>query len=159
MSQRRRYALLVVVGGISVLLLFVFLLRPFLLGSEDLWICKDNKWITHGTPSYPKPGDFCGIKKPIPKTKDACLLAGGVWKKLGPDPFETCNIKASDRGTICTDNSECSGWCQSTLTRDQLREGMKGKIRKGRGQCSLWIVELGCFGMVEKGIIKTICIN
>ncbi len=128
-------------------------------GNEDLWVCQNNMWIAHGKPSYAKPEDPCGIKKAIPKTKEECLKNGGVWKKLGPDPFETCNIKALDRGAICTDNSECEGWCQADITRDQLREGMKGKTRKGKGRCSVWRIELGCFGMLKKGVVSVICID
>jgi len=130
-----------------------------LRGQEDLWICQNNKWIMHGKPSYPKPADPCGKKYPLPKTKDECIQKGGIWKKLGPDPVETCNIKAADRGSICTDNSECEGWCQANMTREQLREGMRGKTRKGKGMCSVWRVELGCFGNLKEGKISVICID
>lgn len=125
-----------------------------------MWTCENNKWIAQGKPTYQKPEDPCGKKGALPKAKDECISIGGIWKKMGPDPFETCNVKALDRGTICTDNSECEGWCQAGLTHDQLSQGMKGKLYlKGRGQCSVWRVELGCFGMLEKGTIKVICID
>ncbi|MFH0773664.1 MAG: hypothetical protein V1922_05130 [bacterium] len=148
------------VGVLMALVFFVFTLRFIFGGNEDSWICQNNKWIKHGNPSYAKPTDPCGKKQPIPKTKEECIKFEGVWKKQGPEPVETCNIKAADRGSICTDNSECEGWCQANITRDQVREGMMGKLNiKGRGQCSVWRVELGCFGMLEKGKIKVLCID
>jgi len=148
------------VGGLIALFFLIFTLRFILGGNEDSWICQNNKWVAHGKPSYAKPDDPCGKKYPIPKTKEECLQKGGVWKKLGPDPWETCNIKATDRGAVCTDNSECEGWCQANITRDQVREGMMGKLNiKGRGTCSVWRVELGCFGMLKEGKISVICID
>jgi hypothetical protein len=149
-----------VFGSLIALFLLIFLLRFTLGGDEDLWICDHNKWVSHGKPSYHKPQDPCGKKAPLPKTKGECIKSGGVWKKLGPDPFETCNIKAMDRGNICTDNDECEGWCQANISIDQVRQGMRGKLNsRGRGQCSVWRVELGCFGMVEEREIKVICID
>lgn len=146
---------LIIVAGIFLLIVGFILLR----GDEDLWICQNNQWIKHGNPSYPKPENPCGKKKSLPKNKEECLQIGGVWKKLGPDPVESCNIKAEDRGSICTDNSECEGWCQSDLSREQLQEGMRGKTLKGKGRCSVWRVELGCFGMLKQGTISVICID
>ena len=151
---------LLCIGGLIALFLLIFTLRFILGGNEDSWMCQNNKWVAHGHPSYAKPNDPCGKKYPIPKTKEECLRKGGVWKKMGPDPFETCNIKATDRGTVCTDNSECEGWCQANITRDQLRTVMMGKLNiKGRGTCSVWRVELGCFGMMKQGKVSTICID
>lgn len=147
-------------GGFVVLLVLLLTIRFLFGGNEDLWICQDHVWVAHGHPSYPRPADPCGKKEPLPKTKDACLQVGGVWKKQGPEPFETCNRKAADRGTICTDNSECEGWCQAEITKEQVREGMTGKLDiTGRGRCSVWRVELGCFGMVQQGKVLVICID
>jgi len=148
------------IGVFITLAVLLFVIRFIFGGGMDSWICVDNKWIKRGYPNYPKPDDPCGKKIPLPTTKDECLQTGGVWKKQGPEPFETCNIKAADRGTICTDNNECEGWCQADITKDQLRQGMTGKLNlRGRGQCSVRRVELGCFGMLEKGTIKVICID
>jgi hypothetical protein len=146
-------------GVVITLVLFILILYSILGRNEGLWVCKNHQWIKYGNPSYSKPNDPCGKKERLPATKEECLKKGGIWKKLGPDPFETCNIKATDRGTICTDNSECEGLCQANITRGQLREGMKGKIYKGKGSCSVWRVELGCMGVVEEGKIKVLCID
>lgn len=130
-------------------------------GPEDSWICRNGVWVEHGHPSYPKPESPCGKKIKLPKTKEDCLMKGGVWKKLGPDPFETCNIKATDRGNICHDSSECQGMCQVDLTRDELSQGMRGKLftDKKRGACSVWVVELGCRGIMKDGKASVICID
>lgn len=147
-------------GG-ALVLTIIFFCRFILGGLEDSWICDNGQWIKHGKPSYPKPENPCGKKITLPKIKEDCLKMGGLWKKKGIEPFETCNVKATDRGNICHDNSECQGWCQVDLTREELSRGMWGKLLldKKRGQCSLWVVELGCFGMMKKGRTQVICID
>jgi len=146
---------------ILIILGIIFFLRFVVGGPEDSWICDKGQWITHGKPSYPKPENPCGKKVSLPRKKDDCLTMGGVWKKQGPEPFETCNIKATDRGNICHDNSECQGMCQVDLTREELSEGMQGKTlsNKKYGQCSVWVVELGCFGTMGSGKVQVICID
>lgn len=150
-------------GLIILLVLFcgLLFLRFAFGGPEDSWICDKGIWIEHGHPSYPKPEDPCGKKIKLPKNKDDCLKANGVWKKLGPDPFETCNIKSTDRGNICHDSSECQGMCQVDLTKDELSQGMSGKLflNKKNGQCSAWIVELGCRGIMKEGKAQVICMD
>lgn len=129
-------------------------------GSEDNWICKSGQWVKHGNPSNPKPTTICGKKIPLPKTKDECLKIGGVWKKMGPDPFETCNKKTIDVGRECDDASQCEGTCLAKLTKEELRSGMKGKIFiKKKGGCSPWVVTLGCQGIVKNGITSILCID
>jgi len=106
--------------------------------------------------------DF-GDKKttPLPNTKEECLAFGGVWEKQGPDPFETCDKKTTDRGNLCRDSSECQGTCQVDLTKEELSLGMKGKlnIKKDYGQCSVWMVELGCRGIMKQGKVQVICLD
>jgi hypothetical protein len=139
----------------------IFFLRFVVGGPEDSWICDNGQWVTHGKPAYSKPEGPCGQKISLPKTEADCLKISGVWKKQGPEPFETCNVKAKDRGNICHDNSECQGMCQVDLTKEELSQGMKGKIStdKKYGQCSVWVVELGCFGMMKQGKAQVICID
>jgi len=129
--------------------------------NEDTWVCKNTTWVKNGNPSYPKPIITCGEQTPLPKNEADCVNQGGVWKKLGPDPFETCNIKARDRGNLCRDNSECEGLCQVNLTRDELSQGMRGKIYKNVkfGQCSVWRVELGCQGIMKNGNAQVMCLD
>ena len=88
-------------------------------------------------------------------------MSGGVWKKQGPEPYETCNRKAIDRGNLCRDNGECEGMCQVELTEEEMSQGMRGKtnIKKNYGQCSVWVVELGCNGMMKQGKVSVICID
>jgi len=130
-------------------------------GPEDSWICQNNQWVAHGKPFYPKPENPCGKKVTLPRTESECLGIGGIWKKQGPEPYETCNIKATDRGNVCHDNSECQGMCQVELTKEELSEGMRGKITtdKKYGQCSVWVVELGCRGIMVNGKTQVICVD
>ena len=147
--------------ALAIIILIIAFIRFVIGGPEDSWICdKTGQWIKHGNPSYPKPEVSCA-KTSLPKTKQDCLKTGGVWKKQGPEPFETCNIKAKDRGNICYDSNECEGTCQVDLTRDELTKGMQGKtsINKKYGQCSVWVVELGCQGIIKNGKVQVICID
>jgi hypothetical protein len=128
----------------------------------NYWFCNEqHNWTKRGNPPYPSPVISCKGAKPLGKTKKTCLAQGGVWAKQGPDPFATCDRKTIDRGNLCRDNQECEGWCQIELTREELRQGMSGKLISNRkyGQCSVWVVELGCFGMMEEGKPKVICID
>lgn len=133
--------LLIVIG-------VLFFIRFVIGGPEDSWICKDGNWIKHGRPSYPKPIIPCGKQISLPKNKEDCLKEGEVWKKLGPEPFESCNRKATDRGNLCRDSSECEGLCQVNVNANQ-------KI----GQCSVWVIELGCQKILKNGQVQTICID
>ncbi len=148
----------IIIGEIITIFLLFLIFHPE-NNAINTWACKNNAWIPVGTPSFPKPLVNCK-KESLPKTKKECLRSGGVWKKQGPEPVETCNIKARDRGNICDDSTQCEGLCQANLTREEIRdEGMKGKQFKGIGQCSVWRVELGCFGVINKGVISVLCID
>ena len=129
---------------------------------EGYWVCdKNGVWVKHGHLSYPSPAMACTNPKQLATNQADCLAAGGVWAKQGPDPVETCNRKAPDRGNLCRDNNECEGMCQVDLTDEELSQGMKGKIdiNKKYGQCSVWVTELGCYGMMEKGKVGVICVD
>ena len=152
---------------IGIVLVTILVLRFILGGDEDTWICEtkpasgEARWIKHGNPAYPSPVITCKGTKPLGKTKEECLTQGGVWKKQGPEPFETCNRKAIDRGNLCRDNGECEGMCQVDLTQEELSQGMRGKVTTSKkyGQCSVWVVELGCRGMMKQGKVQVICID
>jgi hypothetical protein len=149
--------ILYIICGMLFLVLFFWFIQA--RGLEDRWICEGNTWIKHGNPATQKPMVTCPKKITLPKTKDECINSGFIWKKLGPDPFETCNRKAIDRGNICYDNSECEGQCQANLTKDELSQGMRGKTFQKTGQCSVYVVELGCRGIVKNGIAGVICMD
>lgn len=144
-----------------ILIIALYFLHFCIKKTNGFWICEKGSWVKQGNPNYPKPIKSCGQSKPLGRTKDDCLKQGGVWKKQGPEPFETCNRKAQDRGNLCRDNSECEGTCQVELTQNELSQGMRGKIAstKKYGQCSVWVIELGCFGFMKNGQTQVICID
>ena len=144
------------------LVIGLFLLFYLLLNKPiGRWICQQGNWTKQGDPEYPHPLISCNGRKALPKNEADCLTQGGVWKKIGPDPFPSCNRKTIDRGNLCRDNSECEGNCQITLTREELRQGMSGKLNKTVrfGQCSLWVIELGCQGIMKNGKVQVICLD
>ncbi len=139
----------------------LILILRFAAGGEDAWICENGSWVKHGNPSYQKPVVSCRGKTPLPKNEKDCIGQGGTWRKLGPDPFESCNRKTIDRGNLCRDSSECEGRCQVSLTREELRQGMSGKLytNKTFGHCSVWVIELGCQGIMKQGKPQVICFD
>ena len=149
--------------GIGIIVAVVFILFLSIYGrAEGYWVCdKSGGWVKNGKPSYPKPVISCLNPNPLARNQTDCLASGGVWKKQGPEPFETCNRKAIDRGNLCRDNGECEGMCQVDLTDDEMSQGMRGKVntKKKYGQCSVWVVELGCRGMMKQGKVSVICVD
>lgn len=101
--------------------------------------------------------DVTTLKFTVPKDKEACEKIGGVWKKLGPRPFEECNIPTQDTGKECRGSNQCEGVCIADLTRDQITEGMKGKLFKTLGKCSSFIKVLGCRAYVYQDWAQVIC--
>jgi hypothetical protein len=129
---------------------------------KGYWECnKNNKWTKHGLPDYPAPVISCPNSNSLPQDKASCLAQGGIWSQQGLAAKATCNRKAVDQGNMCRDNAECEGWCQVELTNNELKQGMSGQVQTSKqyGQCSTWVLRVGCFGMLEKGKIKTICID
>lgn len=148
-------------GGVGIALVFLILFFCYRVSdNEDVWVCKNGRWATTGIPSYPKPQDPCGKKAPLPQDKSQCLHIGGVWKRLGPEPFESCNSQTKDRGTICTDNGDCEGMCLADINQSEKVKENKETLRiKTRGRCSEWRIVIGCFDMVEKGYASAICVD
>jgi len=53
--------LVAVIAAISILSL------RFLSGPEDTWLCQNNEWVKHGSPSAPEPTTSCGSSQnPVP---------------------------------------------------------------------------------------------
>lgn len=147
---------------ILIIVVVIFLVRLVTKNNEGYWMCDSRGvWVKYGNPSYSIPVLPCSYKNPLGKTRDECLSQGGVWAKQGPEPFETCNRKAVDRGNHCRDNDECEGMCQVELTEEEISQGMRGKlnINKNYGQCSVWVVELGCGGIMKQGKAQVICVD
>lgn len=141
---------------LSLVILFSFFKKQKLGG---YWLCQNNKWQKIGNPSYSKPKVSCPKKITLPKTKEECLKQEGRWKKWGVFPKESCNLKTIDEGSLCFDNSECQGWCKLKLTQEELRKKEKEFKTEEPGQCSKWVIEFGCFTMMEKGKAKKICFD
>ena len=147
----------------------LFMIRFFFGGDEDTWICEklpasaggsgEARWVKHGNPDYPAPVVGCNTKPSLPKNEKDCLDSGGVWGKIGIFPQPVCNRKAVDRGILCRDNSQCEGTCQVDLTQEELSQGMRGRINKNvkYGQCSVWVLEMGCQGVMKNGKVQVIC--
>ena len=94
-------------------------------------------------------------------TKDHCESSGGYWGMLGLFPQEQCNFKANDVGLACRDNSDCEGACIAELTSEQKESVVKkGKAVDVNGQCSEYIIVIGCYPFVVEGKVDNIaCID
>ncbi|MCL4374869.1 hypothetical protein M1523_03325 [Patescibacteria group bacterium] len=145
--------------GLGIVLLFVFYLVSG--ATSGFWVCRNGQWIKSGRPDYPQPITVCGQSVQLPKTKNTCVAVGGVWEKQGPEPHESCNRKANDRGNLCRDNGECEGFCQVELSQSELSRARRGQLPLSTkfGRCSVWVVELGCFAFMKQGKIQTLCVD
>jgi len=101
--------------------------------------------------------DVTSLKFTVPKDKESCEAQSGVWKKIGPRPFEECNLPTKDAGKICSGSNECEGICLADLTREDLRKGMNGKLFKTQGKCSSFIKTIGCQAYVYQGWAQVVC--
>ncbi|HTY40039.1 MAG TPA: hypothetical protein VMC43_03050 [Candidatus Paceibacterota bacterium] len=58
-----------IIGGIILILVgSIFVIRLFLGGSEDSWVCVEGQWVKHGNPAVPQPTEKCAptLEKPVP---------------------------------------------------------------------------------------------
>jgi hypothetical protein len=95
-----------------------------------------------------------------PKDKESCEAANGVWGPIGLAPYDVCNVPTSDGGMICSDNSECEGYCFADLTPEMEDQLAQGKSLVTLGQCSDWTQEIGCIAFVESGRVENmLCID
>ena len=101
--------------------------------------------------------DVTTTKIAIPKDEQSCLAQNGTWKKMGIRPVASCNLPTQDGGKSCTSSDNCEGVCLADLTNEELREGMKGRLFKTDGQCSDWLIVLGCKAYVYKGWAQVVC--
>lgn len=64
-------------------------------------------------------------------------------------------------GSPCQDSDECEGICKANLSKQELENAMRRKYlpNKKSGQCSQWILNFGCFGEMEKGKVRVICVD
>ena len=97
----------------------------------------------------------------LEKQKKPALPREASGKNRDLNPSKPVTGKRLTGGNLCRDNDECEGWCQVDLSRDELSQGMRRELKTGKktGQCSVWVVELGCFGMMKKGNAQVICID
>jgi len=101
--------------------------------------------------------DVTTLKFTVPKDKEGCERAGGVWKKPGPRPLEECNLPTKDAGKECLGSSVCEGVCLADLSDEDVRKGMSGKLFKTKGTCSSFIKVFGCRGYVYQGWAQVVC--
>lgn len=101
--------------------------------------------------------DVTTLKFTVPKDKESCLSAGGVWKRPGPRPVEECNLPTKDAGKICESSKVCEGVCLADLGDEDMKYGMKGGLIKTQGKCSEFIKVMGCRAYVYQGWAQVVC--
>ncbi len=83
----------------STFLFIIFLLLVIFyflsINKTSYWVCQNGQWLKKGNPNYPQPKVSCPKKISLPETKQECEKQGGVWKKWGLAPAETCNKKTT----------------------------------------------------------------
>ncbi len=78
---------------------------------------------------------------------DKCREQGGRYDNEN----ETCIMVTSDRGSPCSDNSECEGWCLADEDDTLGEEKM--------GYCSDDFNPNSCFKFIDGGIVNSICMD
>lgn len=80
---------IVILCILTVAIALFGVLRFWLGGGEDTWLCRDGAWVKHGNPSASAPADGC-TPTPIPEegvmcTQDAKLCPDGSYVgRTGP---------------------------------------------------------------------------
>lgn len=60
MKTKILISVILFLGGV---ILILFILRFFLGGDEDSWLCQNCQWVKHGQPSAPKPNQPCCLEE------------------------------------------------------------------------------------------------
>lgn len=79
--------------------------------------------------------------------EDDCVKNNGVWMESPLIKKHFCNIKYTDGGKSCTDSAQCLS--QQCIGKPQY--GKPSEEKRIIGQCAGWAVNLGCYGLLEKG--------
>lgn len=94
----------------------------------------------------------------IPKDKESCEKANGIWGTIGLAPFESCNLKTTDGGKQCKSSDDCDGSCLGKL--DSLHDAEKLIGKEADGECSYVMTIVGCRAFIEKGKVdRVLCID
>ena len=93
-------------------------------------------------------------KKAAIKTEAECRKLGGVWWSPGmpgnPGP-KICDLPTKDHGKVCSDSSECEGYC--------LSNRKYGIPYLTKGKCSKSTHLVGCNNVVEAGSVTEVCFD
>lgn len=94
------------------------------------------------------------VKQPTINEK-SCKEADGELVGNGPSDTWRCNLPTSDAGKECSNQSDCEGSCIVDL-EDNSRVTDKHEIIYTKGQCTSWMITLGCNAYVEEGKVSNI---
>lgn len=65
-------------------------------------------------------------KTPIPTDEAACRRQGGIWQK---GLITVCyHLPSTDGGQPCSDDSECQGWCDPSLSQEAAGEALQALL-------------------------------
>lgn len=90
-------------------------------------------------------GSALATRPQTPATRAACEVAGGEWKAAGLQGHEQCDVRTSDAGAPCREDSDCQSVC---VTDDSVAFGTATV-----GRCFERSVTVGrCMNRVTGGI-------
>lgn len=101
--------------------------------------------------------DVTTYKFTVPTDQENCVAKNGIWKKIGINPKEECNLPTTDGGKICDGSHQCEGVCLAELSKEEIQKGMRGRLFKTDGKCSSWIKNFGCRAYVYRGWASVVC--
>ena len=107
---------------------------------------------TADTTVHPQLRDLKAVPRTvIPKTEAECNAVDGQWAPQGlPGGGPVCSLRSSDRRKICTDSSQCQGFC---LVADDIAVGTQNAL----GSCAEWDITYGCNRSIIDGKVQSWC--
>ncbi len=85
-------------------------------------------------------------------SKDACIAAGGSWKRVCRAQKLTCVRRYRDAGKACSDSSQCDGRCVGDRDAPETTGQIAGVCEADSDPC-------GCTTEIIGGVARTICVD
>ena len=89
------------------------------------------------------------------RVRESCESQGGFFVEVHGG---ICQLPTTDAGKVCSDSSECEGFCEANLVPGELSKIASGEQVKKAGACGQWKNFFsGCFYIIEDGAVERFC--
>lgn len=108
------------------------------------------------------------VPPPPPATRQDCEAAGGFWSEYSEGRTRTwgCIMDTVDANKVCNDGSQCqshycvtySAYCDGKLIDNPRGSGLENCTFNGSCYGKTFPPK-GCFGVLERGVYRSLCID